>query len=171
MWLSMHVAITSSVHHYNCVYQERGLCQLLSGDAVVHGKAINCVPRGNNSNRLASDRGREETNHPRKDCAPRGEVASDTTCNVMQICNMNSAHGVSESDIFKCQGHMTVLKCQRHGTLLPGAQTLMIIKPQPRWLDPIRSDWLFLTIVTAAIPTPYQSWGTALRFSILNWLV
>ena len=45
-----------------------------------------------------------------------GEVVADTTHDVIQICNMNSANGVSESDIFECQGHVTFLKCQRHET-------------------------------------------------------
>ena len=45
--------------------------QLPLGDAMVHGKAINYVPRGNNASRLTSDRGREKTTHPGKNCAPR----------------------------------------------------------------------------------------------------
>ena len=45
--------------------------KLPSGDTVVCGKAINCVPRGNNGSRLTSHRGRKKTTHPGKDCAPR----------------------------------------------------------------------------------------------------
>ena len=45
-----------------------------------------------------------------------GEVASDTTHDVLQICDMNYARGVSESDIFYCQGHVMFLKCHGHET-------------------------------------------------------
>ena len=66
---------------------------------------------------------KEERKQPilgRTVCLDR-EVASDTTWDIMQICNVNSAHGVSESDICKCQGHVTFW--------VPGAWTLVIIKP------------------------------------------
>ena len=61
----------------------------------------------------------EERKQPilgRNVCLDR-EVASDTTRNVMQICNVNSAHGVNESDISECQGHVTFQ--------VPGAQDIL----------------------------------------------
>ena len=51
------------------------------------------------------------------------EVASDTTQDAMQICGMNSAHRVSESEnISEVPGARDVLKCQGHVTFqIPGA--------------------------------------------------
>ena len=45
--------------------------QLPLQDVMVYGKAMNCVPRGNNGSRLTPDKGREKTTHPRKDCVTR----------------------------------------------------------------------------------------------------
>ena len=52
----------------------------------------------------------------------------------MQICDVNSAHRVSESEnISEVPGACDILKCQGHVAFqVPGEQALVIIKPQPQ---------------------------------------
>ena len=73
-------------------------------------------PGGNNSYGPTSDRGRDETTHPRKDCVPRqrGSFRHHLRCHAALWCKQCSL--VSKSDIFECQGHVTFLKCLGHNT-------------------------------------------------------
>ena len=143
-----------------CIGREDS-AQLPLGDAMVCGKVINCVPRGNNGSRLTSDKGREKTTHPGKDCVPRQRGSfrhhlryhADLQCELcswgewkwhLQVpgaCDFLSARGMNFSD------HKTIT------SVIGSSQVLLA---------------LLFTIVTTTIPTPVWSWDTALRFFFLN---
>ena len=96
-----------------CIRREDS-AQLPMGDAMVHGKAINCIPRGNYSNRPTSDRGREETTNPRKDCVPRQRVSfrHHPRCHADLWCGTLLMGWAKVKTFLKCQGHMTFLSAR-----------------------------------------------------------
>ena len=139
-WLTTwHVTVYAHYHQRLCIFPSECIgredsVQLPSGDIVVHGKVINCIPRGNNSSRLTSDKGREKTTHPRKDCAPRqrGSSRYHPRYHADMQCKPCSLGEQKWKTFLKCQGHMTFW--------VPEAWALVIVKPWPQWLDSVRSD-------------------------------
>ena len=132
-----------------CIGREDS-AQLPLGDAMVHGRAINSAPRGNNGKRLTSDRGREETTHPGKDCAPRqkGSFRHHLRCHVDLQCKLCSQGEQKWKKLF-WSARRTSFSDQKTMTLVIGSSQI----------------WLVLfTILITAIPTPDWSRGTALRF-------
>ena len=81
---------SQTVHLYNCVFWERGLFPATIRDAMVCGKVINCVPRGNDGSRLTSDKGREKITHPGQDCSPRqrGSFRQHLQCHADLQCEL-----------------------------------------------------------------------------------
>ena len=140
-----------------------------SGDAMVCGKAINCIPRGNDGNRLTSDRRREETTHPGKECMPRqrGSFRHNLRCYAYLQCELCSQGEWKWH--FQCQGHVTFqvlgawdILSARGMSFSDHKTTISVIGSSQVWLA------LLFTIVTTAIPTPDQSWSTVSRFLFLN---
>ena len=171
---AQHVTVYAHCHHKLCTSLQ--LCVL--GERTLpsyHRGMLWSIPRqsrGNDSNRLTSNRGREETTHPRKDCVPRkrGSFRHHTRCHAdlwCEVCSWGewkwkkhfwSARDMCHSwvlgahDVLSARG-MSFSDCKTTTSVIGSSQV-----------------WLVLfTILTTAIPTP--DWSMGQHIEILKWLV
>ena len=163
MWLSMHIAITKSVHCYNCVYWERGLCPatirghcgLWQGDHLCSQGGMMAVDW------FLTREVRKQPIPGRTVCLDR-EVSSDTTRDVMQICSMKLCSQGEQKCKHFWSARGTWHFSDRVMSFNDNKTMTSVIGSSQIWLA-----LLFTTVITT-IPTPDWSWGTKSRFLFLN---